>query len=386
MLGKRFPNHFFRVILEPLFTMDALTAGEGVAMSATTLAEVARKAGVSPATASRVLNGSARIPGPEIAANVRRVAVELGYVPNAQAQGLAKSSSGVIGLIVHDIADPYFAAIAHGVQDAARERNKLVMLATTGGTPAEEATAVAAFAAHRADAIILAGSRTTAASDREANDILANELDLYCRNDGQVAVIGRPVAGAGSPERHHVIVIPNDDLAMQLAGALAEDHRGPFLIVAGPEGLATSDDRVRGFQRGLHAAGAPAAEILHTGLDRAGGHATGAELAPRIAAAHRAGTPACLFAVSDVMAIGLVAGLRDGGVQVPRDASVAGFDDIETLRDFHPGLTTVRLPLLHIGRIAVESTVALPGGTAGAEPTVTGELVLRRSTTSAALP
>ncbi|MDN6178769.1 MAG: LacI family transcriptional regulator, partial [Micrococcaceae bacterium] len=164
-------------------------------MSATTLAEVARKAGVSPATASRVLNGSARIPGPEIAANVRRAALELGYVPNAQAQGLAKSSSGVIGLIVHDIADPYFAAIAHGVQEAARERNKLVMLATTGGTPAEEATAVSAFAAHRADAIILAGSRTTAAADREATSTVANALGLYCRNDGQVAVIGRPVEG-----------------------------------------------------------------------------------------------------------------------------------------------------------------------------------------------
>ncbi|MDN6177288.1 MAG: substrate-binding domain-containing protein, partial [Micrococcaceae bacterium] len=217
----------------------------------------------------------------------------------------------------------------------------------------------------------------------EANSTLANELDLYCRNDGQVAVIGRPVEGTGSPEHHHVIAVPNEDLACQLAGALAATHRGPFLIVAGPEGLATSDDRVRGFHHGLHAAGVPAAEVLHTGLDRAGGHATGAELAPRVAAAHREGAPVCLFAVSDVMAIGLVAGLREGGVQVPRDAAVAGFDDIETLRDFHPGLTTVRLPLLHIGRIAVESTVALPGGAAGAEPTVTGELMLRRSTTAA---
>lgn len=170
---------------------------------------------------------------------------------------------------------------------------------------------------------------------------------------------------------------------MRLGSALALDHQGRFIIVGGPDGLATSDDRIRGFQRGLDAAGAPRAEVLHTGLDRSGGHAAGDELAPRVAAAHRAGSRTCLFAVSDVMAIGLVAGLRDGGVKVPRDAWVAGFDDIETLRDFRPGLTTVRLPLHQIGRIAVDSTLARPERRPGAEPTVSGELKLRRSTTPA---
>src|SRR6476660_8947924 len=112
--------------------------------AASTLPEGARLAGGSPATASRVLNGSARTPGPEIAERVRKAAESLGYVPNAQAQGLAKSSSGLLGLIVHDIADPYFSAIARGVQDAAREQGKMVLLATTGGTPADERAAVAA--------------------------------------------------------------------------------------------------------------------------------------------------------------------------------------------------------------------------------------------------
>ena len=69
---------------------------------------------------------------------VRQAAETLGYIPNAQAQALAKSSSGLLGLIVHDIADPYFSAIARGVQDVAREQHKMVLLATTGGTPADE--------------------------------------------------------------------------------------------------------------------------------------------------------------------------------------------------------------------------------------------------------
>ena len=94
-----------------------------------------------------------------------QAADSLGYVPNAQAQGLARSSSGLIGLIVHDIADPYFASIARGVQKTARDQHKMVLLATTDGTPDDERAAVAAFAARRADSIVIAGSRSTRAQD-----------------------------------------------------------------------------------------------------------------------------------------------------------------------------------------------------------------------------
>src|ERR671911_2111635 len=118
--------------------MEKVCPQEEISVAASPLTEVARLAGVSPATASRVLNGSDRKPGPGVSERVRQAAEALGYIPNAQAQALAKSSSGLVGLIVHDIADPYFAAIARGVQEAAREQRKMVLLATTGGAPAEE--------------------------------------------------------------------------------------------------------------------------------------------------------------------------------------------------------------------------------------------------------
>ncbi|MFH5877311.1 LacI family DNA-binding transcriptional regulator [Arthrobacter sp. NA-172] len=348
-------------------------------MAAPTLAEVARSAGVSPATASRVLNGSARTPAPDIAERVRKAAESLGYSPNAQAQGLAKSSSGLIGLIVHDIADPYFSAIARGVQAAAREEHKMVLLATTEGTPADELTAVAAFAARRAESIVIAGSRSTRLQDREGNALLAGELDRYCRNGGRVGVVGHPVIGASAPEGYHVVVVPNEDLAAELARELGAIHTGDFVIIAGPDGILTSDDRVRGFQRGLATAGLPPAEVVHTSFDRGGGHASGLKLAARIKAASTAESEIprlCIFAVNDVMAIGAAAALRSEGLRIPQDASIAGFDDIETLRDFRPALSTVRLPLEEIGRLAAGRTGV------DAASHVSGQVALRTSTAS----
>ncbi|WP_285240113.1 LacI family DNA-binding transcriptional regulator [Pseudarthrobacter sp. MEB009] len=354
-------------------------------MAASTLTEVARLAGVSPATASRVLNGSARTPGPDIAQRVRQAADSLGYIPNAQAQGLAKSSSGLIGLIVHDIADPYFAAIARGVQDAAREQRRMVLLATTGGAPAEEKEAVAAFAARRADSIVIAGSRSARNEDLQDNAELAAELDRYCRNGGQVAVVGHPVVGASASEGYHVVAVPNEELAESLAASLAEGRDCDFVVIGGPEGLFTSDDRIRGFQAGLERAGRPAAELVRSAFNRSGGYEAGLALAQRIKAAGPARRPLCIFAVNDVMAIGATAALRAEGLRIPRDATIAGFDDIETLRDFRPALSTVRLPLEDIGRLATRATAR---GAAEhpdeAGPPITGAVTLRRSTEAGA--
>ncbi|WP_426300498.1 LacI family DNA-binding transcriptional regulator [Arthrobacter sp. R-11] len=352
-------------------------------MAASTLAEVAKLAGVSPATASRVLNGSARTPGAGIAERVRQAAESLGYVANAQAQALAKSSTGLIGLIVHDIADPYFSAIAQGVQTAARQERRMVLLATTDGTPAGEKEAAAAFAARRADAIVIAGSRSHRAEDSAANGELAAELDRYCRNGGRLGVVGQGIIGLPETAGYCTLPVPNEELARELAAELAATHAGTFVIVAGPDGLATSDERIRGFQRGLAEAGRPAAEVLHTAFSRNGGFDAGTQLAGRLA---DLGTRPCIFAGNDVMAIGIVAALREHGLSVPEDATVAGFDDIEWLRDFRPELSTVGLPLEEIGRQVTLGALAEPdGGANPADPgaAITGTVRLRRSTESA---
>ena len=117
--------------------------------SAVTLIDIARHAGVSLATASRVLNGSARTPAEPIAERVRTSARELGYVANAQTQALARSATGLVGLVVHDIADPYFSSITRGAQRYAGGQRSQVLLAGAERNESAELEAVAAFASYR---------------------------------------------------------------------------------------------------------------------------------------------------------------------------------------------------------------------------------------------
>jgi LacI family transcriptional regulator len=127
-----------------------------------TLADVARAAGVSPATASRALNGSpGRTVRADLAERVAAAAASLGYSVNAHAQAMARGTTTTVGLIVHDIADPYAAAIASGVMAAATDRGLIVTIASTASDPALELAHLRALQQQRARAVILAGSRFT---------------------------------------------------------------------------------------------------------------------------------------------------------------------------------------------------------------------------------
>lgn len=331
-------------------------------MAAVTLSGVARHAGVSLATASRVLNGSSRRPAEEIAERVRAAALELGYVPNAQAQALARSSTGLVGLVVHDISDPYFSSIARGVQHAARTYRRQVLLASTDPSEGAEHDAVSAFASHRTDAIILAGSRR-AQSDPD----LEQELARYQQNGGRVVTIG------GAPGSGLTVPVGNTQGAAALVRTLVSRGIRRFVILAGPAELNTARDRVTGFTSELEAAGLQPAAVVGSSFTREGGF----EAAQRCWKELGGESGVCLLAVNDVMAIGAIAGLRALGVSVPADALVTGFDDIETLRDYFPALTTVHLPLERLG----EEAANLALNPDQPQPDlIEGEVVIRDST------
>ncbi|MFJ3959211.1 LacI family DNA-binding transcriptional regulator [Arthrobacter sp. NPDC090010] len=338
-------------------------------MGAVTLSQVAQLAGVSLATASRVLNGSARTPGAGVAERVRDAAQALGYVANAQAQALARSSSGLIGLIVHDIADPYFSSIARGVQRVAQAEGRTLLLAGTDGGPAEERAALEVFASRRADAVVLVGSRHERAGLEGDNEALRQEAERYLRNDGRLVLLGRSLT-----ERDSVLEIPHAALAGDLAAALLDDGARSFHLLGGPEGLLTSDERLRGFREALSRRGVRE-RSMHRGMfGREGGFTAGRELAALLREEISAGEWPVVFAANDRMAMGVAAALRESGLHAPTDYGLAGFDDIETLQDFQPGLSTARLPLEEIG--AAAARVAL-GGTA--DP-IQGQVILREST------
>ncbi|OXM61110.1 LacI family DNA-binding transcriptional regulator [Amycolatopsis vastitatis] len=332
-----------------------------------TLEDVAKAARVSPATASRVLNGSATVHA-ELAARVHEAATRLEYTPNAHAQALAGSSHRTVGVICHDISDPYFAAIARGVMQVAADEGMLVLLASTFRRFDREIEYVSMLRAQRAPAILLIGSGI---EDRRWERRMAAELNPYLRGGGRVAVISRHRG-----LRVDSVLPENRAGAAALAAALAGMGHRRFAVLTGPRVLTTVADRLGGFRDGLAAAGVHLADedVVEGAFDRDGGYAAMTRLI-------EAGLPAtCVFAVTDVMAIGACAAIRDRGLSVPGDVSVAGFDDIPGVRDLTPPLTTVALPLERLGERALRLALDGKTGKRAQNIRMAGEVVIRAST------
>ncbi|HTS98691.1 MAG TPA: LacI family DNA-binding transcriptional regulator [Streptosporangiaceae bacterium] len=336
--------------------------------SRVTLQDVADRAGVSITTASRVVNDGSRRVGAPLARRVREAVAELGYTANLQARAVATGRSSMVGVVVHDIADPYFSSIAAGLIDVADPRQLLVCLASTPANEAAERAQVALMRAQRARAVILIGSRT---DDEAARAGLSEEIAAFVGQGGRAVCVGQPLLGVDT------IAPENAAGADALARALAGLGHRRFAVLAGPRGLLTVRDRIEGFRAGLAAwsAGLDPASVVPGPFTRDGGY----EAMSAILAAGGP-LPDCVFAVNDVMAVGALARLRAAGIAVPDDIAVAGFDDISTLRDVTPPLTTVRLPLKRMGEMAASLVLAdAQPGRPRVVP-VPGEVIMRDST------
>lgn len=360
------------------WTLASGTWGCQVARAPVTLADVARRAGVSLSTASRVINGSARQVTPELEQRVTAAAAGLGYTPNAQAQALARSASNVVGLVVHDIADPYFSSIAAGAMRVAERQGLIVMVGNTFRDPRREAEYAGVLRAHRVRAIIIVGTRT---SSRAMTARLAAELSAFEAAGGRAACVSQPRL------RIDTVVPENRAGARDLARQLVRLGHRRFAALVGPRTLLTSRERLIGFRDGLGEAGLelPEQRVAERAFTRDGGYAAMVELLGKAGLPDLKAGVTCVFAVSDVMAVGAMAALRERGIGVPGGLSVAGFDDIATLRDLTPPLTTVRLPLEDMGVRVAE--LALGTGQDGANDSMSprvvripGEVVIREST------
>ncbi|WP_433519799.1 LacI family DNA-binding transcriptional regulator [Nonomuraea sp. CA-143628] len=322
-------------------------------------------AGVSLATASRVLNGTARV-REDLRDRVEAAASELAYTPNAHAQALVRASNETVGVICHDVSDPYFSGIARGVMRAAAQRDLLVMLASTFRDSTREVAYVSMLRAQRARAILLIGSGFEDRGWERAMDV---ELRPYLNAGGRVAVVSRHRS-----LRVDTVLPENREGAAALARALLALGHRRFAILSGPPGLSTVVDRVGGFRDALAAAGVSVDQIVEGPFSREGGYAGASALLDR-------GLDAtCLFAATDVMAVGALAALRERGLRVPGDVSLAGFDDIPVVRDLTPPLTTVSLPLEEMGERVI--ALALRDGSRGRRriERVPGTVILRAST------
>ena len=343
-------------------------AGPGGPGSWVTLQEVADRAGVSLTTASRVVSEGPRRVGPFMAKRVNQAVAELGYTANLQARAVATGQSSTVGVVVHDIADPYFSSIAAGLIEVAYARQLLVCISSTTAREAGEREYVSLMRAQRARAVILIGSRS---DNRAARDALRREIGAFVAAGGRAVCVGQDLLGVDT------IMPENEAAADALARALVALGHRRFAVLAGPPGLLTARDRTEGFRVGLAAWSVrlEQSRVIHGPFTRDGGYEA---MSAVLAAGGQ--LPDCVFAVNDVMAVGALARLRADGIPVPAAVAVAGFDDILTLRDIYPPLTTVRLPLKRMGEMAANLVLsdAQPGGPRIIP--VPGEVILRDST------
>ncbi|MFD2765233.1 LacI family DNA-binding transcriptional regulator [Micromonospora eburnea] len=329
------------------------------------LVDVAERAGVSLATASRALAGREGV-SEEVADRVRQVSRELGYVANPYARTLAGGASSTVGLIVHQIDDPYFSEIASGVLELAAEEGLLVQIAHSGRDPDHELRQLRHLIAQRVGIILIAGSGY---DDQRMETEARTELAEFQRAGGRVAVVGRHSLGVDA-------VLPDNEAGGRAIGAhLLELGHRRIAVAAGIPGLTTVADRLTGVAAALAEHGLTLDElpVVHSDFTRDGGRIA----AEQILREHPEST--AIIALNDAMAIGVLSALRAHRVPVPERMSVAGFDDVSVAADLAPSLTTVRLPMTQMGRMALG--LALKPRTTRPRRRSTGQtLVVRDST------
>jgi LacI family transcriptional regulator len=314
------------------------------------ITEVARLAGVSIATASRVVSLADYPVSPATRARVLDAARTLDYVPNALARGLLKSQIPVVGVIVHDITDPYFAEVVRGVEDAATPAGYLVITCSSERDAAQETSYVRLLRSMRAASVIFAASGL---DDPEHTGELHKHLAAM-RLDGAAVVHLSPHA-LGDAD----VGVDNEaGIAAMVAELVRLGHRR-IAFLAGPSALVVARARLSGYRRGLADAGVGFDErlVVHTSFDRDGG-ALGVDTLLAGSAPFTA-----IACANDPLAMGALARLADLGIDVPDAVSVAGFDDVPVAAMTSPPLSTVRLPLREMGRRGfAEAARVLDGG------------------------
>jgi LacI family transcriptional regulator len=300
---------------------------------------VAKKAGVSITTASRVLNN---VDYPVATATRRRVeeaARQLQYSPSALARALVTRRSGIVGVLVGDMVDPYFAEIARGVEDAARRAGYLVVVCNTDREPETERRYVSTLADYRVDALIFVGGDIVAPREQRK---LKQQLALASKA-GTLAV-----ACAGEHAALPTIDIDHHSAAREMTEYLIGLGHQRIGFVGGQHDVSTARQREAGFRAGMAAAGLESKLIVDSDFTYTGGF----DATRRLLAEH---APTAVFAANDQMALGALNAARAAGRHVPTDVTVVGFGDTGAAEHAAPALTTVSMPRHQLGMAAMEA-------------------------------
>jgi LacI family transcriptional regulator len=325
-----------------------------------TLQAVAEAAGVTIATASRSLNDAYGV-HPETKARVQRVAKELHYKPNRFARGLVTGRSDMVGLIVSDIRNSYFAEVARGVEDAALESGRDVMLCNSDLNAERQMKSVNSLLDKRAEAIIM------------------NSVASLSREDQQkIAAAGVPIVLLNRPGRDttfSTVNADNDKGGRLAAECLLRNGHRKVINLTGPKKHANLSRRSTAFIKAMEAQRGARVNTIHTINTMQGGYEAAIEIFRNL------NGETAIATGNDAMAFGVMRAAIEAGVRIPRDISLIGFDDVELSAMTFPPLTTVRQPKYEVGRAAVEIVQQLltSGSKAPIHRVVDVELVERSS-------
>jgi LacI family transcriptional regulator len=310
----------------------------------TTIRDVAKRAGVSVATVSRVMNGS----GPVSAAAAKRIhdaASSLRYVPHIGARSLITAKTHTLGVLLPDLYGEFFSELIRGIQETAQGHGYHLLFASARGGKSEIRAAIRAMRG-RVDGLVIMSPHADA-------DTLVENFPTSV----PIALLSCGVKEA----RYPVIDIDNGKGARDVMKHLVSLGHRRIAHITGASGNVDAAERLKGFRAGIKAAGLVRGECpeLDGDFTEASGYRAGEQLlrlTPR---------PTAVFAANDAMALGVMGALRERRMRVPEDISVVGFDDIPVARYVHPTLTSVHVPIAEMGQRAASIligalTTALP--------------------------
>jgi LacI family transcriptional regulator len=322
-----------------------------------TIRDVARRAGVSVATVSRVLNGSAQV-AEDTRVRVEGAAAALRYTPHGAARSLITRRTDVFGVVLPDLYGEFFSEVIRGMDPLARQRGYHLLLSSSHDDRGQIEFALGAMRG-RVDGIVVMSP-----------NVPARELAACLPADVPAVLLNCDSGG----ERFPAIGIDNYGGAVAMARHLVSLGHRRIAMVRGAEGNFDARERLRGYRDALAEAGLQPLEAAGD-FTEAGGHRAARELLAD------GGRPTALFCANDSMAVGAMSAVREAGLRVPDDVAVAGFDDVPIARYLNPPLTSVHVDVHRLGARAVEllCDAVADGGAASAPELVSTRLVVRRS-------
>lgn len=319
--------------------------------------DVARYAGVSTAVVSYVVNDGPKKVAPATEAKVREAIRLLGYRPNAAARALKLGSSKTIGLIIPDNSNPFFSLLAHAVEDAAAALGYALFMTNSDGNLAKEKRNLRSLAARQVDGVILSSVLLYPdLAELESADIPAVLLN-HATDAAGFNSVGVDLAGGARIAVEHLISHGHTNIALAMGTNTGNDF----------------DGRELGWRQALTDAGLAEGPIIRSYFTRDGGYEAGKKFLRTV------NRPTAIFASSDMQAIGILRALSEGGVSVPEDVALIGFDGSAEAEYSIPSLTTVEQPTRAMAEVAVRALVGASSDTEPEQRIFPTRLLIRRS-------